>query len=63
MVEQSTIGGTMGDLGCVPSKTLIKAAEVCYHASWENFKGMAACPPPSEWQTVLRQKDELIARQ
>ena len=61
MVEQSTIGGTCVNIGCVPSKTLIKAAEVCYHASYSNFKGMAACPPPSEWQTVLRQKDELIA--
>ena len=27
----------------------------------DNIKRMAACPPPSEWPTVLRQKDELIA--
>ncbi|HWZ42650.1 MAG TPA: mercury(II) reductase [Candidatus Saccharimonadales bacterium] len=61
IVEQATIGGTCVNVGCVPSKTLIKAAEVCYHASYSNFKGMAACPPPSEWGMVLKQKDELVA--
>ena len=61
IVEQGTIGGTCVNIGCVPSKTLIRAAEVCYHATYSNFKGMAACPPPSEWQTVVKQKDELVS--
>lgn len=61
IVEQGMIGGTCVNIGCVPSKTLIKAAEVCYNASYSNFKGMAACPPPSEWGMVLKQKDELVA--
>jgi mercuric reductase len=61
IVEQGTIGGTCVNIGCVPSKTLIKAAEVCYRASYSNFKGMTACPPPSEWGMVLKQKDELVA--
>lgn len=61
MLEQSTIGGTCVNIGCVPSKTLIKAAEVCYHATYSNVKGMAACPPPSEWQTIIKQKDKLVA--
>jgi mercuric reductase len=61
IVEPGTIGGTCVNIGCVPSKTLIKAAEVCYHAAYSNFKGMTACPPPSEWQLVIKQKDELVA--
>lgn len=61
IVEQGTIGGTCVNIGCVPSKTLIKAAEICYHAAYSNFKGMDTCPPPREWQTVIRQKDELVA--
>ncbi|MBI5631997.1 MAG: FAD-dependent oxidoreductase, partial [Nitrospirae bacterium] len=60
IVEAATIGGTCVNIGCVPSKTLIKAAEICYHSAYSNFKGMAACPPPSEWQAVIRQKDELV---
>jgi mercuric reductase len=61
IVEEGTIGGTCVNIGCVPSKTLIKAAEICYHAAYSNFEGMTACPPPSDWQRVVRQKDELVA--
>ena len=61
IVEQGTIGGTCVNIGCVPSKTLIKAADVCYHAAYSNFKGLAACAPPSEWHKVVQQKDELVA--
>lgn len=61
IVEEGTIGGTCVNIGCVPSKTLIKAAEICYHAAYPNFEGMAACPPPSDWQRVVYQKDELVA--
>jgi mercuric reductase len=61
IVEEGTIGGTCVNIGCVPSKTLIKAAEICYHTAYPNFEGLAACPPPSDWQRVVRQKDELVA--
>jgi len=61
IVEAGTIGGTCVNIGCVPSKTLIKAAEICYHAAYSSFDGMAACPPPSDWQRVVQQKDELVA--
>jgi len=29
IIEKATIGGTCVNIGCVPSKTLIKAAELC----------------------------------
>ena len=61
IVEGETIGGTCVNIGCVPSKTLIKAAEIFYHASYSNFKGMTACPPSSDWQAVIKQKDELVS--
>src|SRR3990170_2904987 len=38
-----------------------KAAEICSHAAYSSFDGMAACPPPSDWQRVVEQKDELVA--
>ncbi|MES4784969.1 MAG: mercury(II) reductase, partial [Nitrospiraceae bacterium] len=58
---EGAIGGTCVNIGCVPSKTLIKAAEICYHAAYSHFEGLTACPPPSDWQRVIRQKDELVA--
>lgn len=61
IVEKGTIGGTCVNIGCVPSKTLIKAAELCYHSAYPQFEGLTACPPPSDWQRVVRQKDELVA--
>jgi mercuric reductase len=60
IVEKGTVGGTCVNIGCVPSKTLIKAAEICYHSTYPQFEGLTACPPPSDWQRVVQQKDELI---
>ncbi len=61
IVEAGTIGGTCVNIGCVPSKTLIKAAEICYHSAYPKFEGLTACPPPADWQRVVQQKDELVA--
>jgi mercuric reductase len=60
IVEVGTIGGTCVNIGCVPSKTLIRAAELCYKSAYPRFQGLTACPPPSEWQKVIQQKDELV---
>ncbi len=61
IIEAGTIGGTCVNIGCVPSKTLIKAAEVCYKSAYPKFEGLTACPPPADWQRVVQQKDELVA--
>lgn len=61
MIESGTIGGTCVNVGCVPSKTLIKAAELCYRSAYPGFEGLTACPPPSDWQRVIQQKDDLVA--
>lgn len=61
IIEKGTLGGTCVNIGCVPSKTLIKAAEICYHSAYPAFEGLSACPPPSDWQRVVQQKDELVA--
>lgn len=61
IVESGTIGGTCVNIGCVPSKTLIRAAELCYKSAYPRFEGLTACPPPSDWQRVVEQKNELVA--
>ncbi len=60
IIEKGTIGGTCVNVGCVPSKTLIRAAEQCFKCSYHDFEGLAACPPPDDWQKVIRQKDKLV---
>ncbi len=61
IIESGTIGGTCVNVGCVPSKTLIRAAEDCYRRSYSNFEGLAACPEPQDWQRIIQMKDELVA--
>jgi len=61
VIESGTIGGTCVNVGCVPSKTLIRAAENCYKCTYQNFQGLAACPQPSDWQQIVRMKDEIVA--
>lgn len=61
IIESGTIGGTCVNVGCVPSKTLIRAAEDCYECSYHNFEGLASCPPPEDWQRIVQRKDELVA--
>lgn len=61
IVESGTIGGTCVNIGCVPSKTLIRAAELCYKSAYPRFEGLTACPPPSDWQLVVEQKNQLVA--
>ena len=61
IIESGTIGGTCVNVGCVPSKTLIRAAEDCYKRSYHDFEGKAACPAPQDWQRIIQMKDELVA--
>jgi mercuric reductase len=60
IVEKGTIGGTCVNVGCVPSKTLIKAAELRHHAAHPPFAGLPACSQPSDWGAVSQQKDSLV---
>jgi mercuric reductase len=59
IIEKGTIGGTCVNVGCVPSKTLIRAAEQCYKHSYHNFEGLAACPPPENWRQIIQSRGVL----
>ncbi len=60
LVEGATIGGTCVNIGCVPSKNLIRAAELVYHSAHPAHEGLAACGPTTNWQQVIQQKDDLV---
>lgn len=61
MVEESTIGGTCVNVGCVPSKTLIRAAETKHLAEHPRFKGFESRPVPVSFETIIREKDDLVS--
>jgi mercuric reductase len=60
LVEASTIGGTCVNVGCVPSKTIIRAAEVHHRAGHHPFQGAARIHAAGDWGAVIAQKDELV---
>jgi len=62
LIGDGTIGGTCVNVGCVPSKTLIRAAEAIHHANAASrFKGIAAKAQLEQWQKMIAQKDELVS--
>lgn len=61
-IGHGTIGGTCVNVGCVPSKTLIRAAEALYGASaLGRFAGLNGNANVTDWQALVAQKDDLVA--
>jgi len=54
------IGGTCVNVGCVPSKTLIRAAETAYHATHSNFSGIKPKGVDIDFARVIKDKKELV---
>jgi mercuric reductase len=61
IVEAGTMGGTCVNVGCVPSKTLIRAVETVHQAGAHRFQGIHTVPGQIEWPKVIAQKDKLVA--
>jgi mercuric reductase len=61
IVERGILGGTCVNFGCVPSKTLIRAAEAHHRASHHGFDGVRATTCPIDLRAVVAQKRALVA--
>jgi mercuric reductase len=61
IVEATMMGGTCVNVGCVPSKTLIRAVETAHRAGTHSFQGVHTASGRIEWPKVINQKDELVA--
>src|SRR5579875_3466332 len=61
LIGAGTIGGTCVNIGCVPSKTLIRAAEALHQAkAASRFAGSAATARLTDWAAPMAQKDALV---
>jgi mercuric reductase len=62
LVGHGTIGGTCVNVGCVPSKVMIRAAEAIHgaHAA-KRFPGLSGQAQVDDWQTLIESKDDLVA--
>ncbi len=61
MIERGTIGGTCVNIGCVPSKTLLRAGEIQHLAGHHPFAGLATAAGPVGMSRLTAQKDDLVA--
>ena len=62
MIEHGTVGGTCVNIGCVPSKAMLRAAEV-YHAAGHNpHVGAPTSTGPVALDELVAQKDALVER-
>lgn len=62
MIEAGTLGGTCVNVGCVPSKTLIRAAEARHRRTHHEFSGIPRTDGMPDWNLVRGQKDALVSR-
>lgn len=60
MVERGIIGGTCVNIGCVPSKTLLRAGEINHLAANHPFAGLKTQAGPVDMAALTQQKDELV---
>ncbi|GIW73129.1 MAG: mercuric reductase [Planctomycetota bacterium] len=61
LVHAGTIGGTCVNVGCVPSKTLIRAAEAHHRAARSRFRGIETSSRVRDFAAVIVHKEELVA--
>ncbi len=54
------IGGTCVNVGCVPSKTLLRAAESVHRAQHPGFAGIESSGRVADFGAVARQKTEMV---
>ena len=55
------LGGTCVNVGCVPSKFLIRAAESIHHASHSPFEGISPKGADVDFKKIIQQKKKLVA--
>ena len=56
------IGGTCVNVGCVPSKTLLRAADILHRTANNPFKGIEVSGKLADFGEVIRQKRELVEK-
>jgi mercuric reductase len=60
IAEAGIVGGTCVNVGCVPSKTLIRAAEAHHRRAHHGFLGVPTTDGRVDWLAIRHQKDALV---
>ncbi len=60
MIERGTVGGTCVNVGCIPSKALLAAAEARHRAGAQSFPGIRTDAGPVGMSALVAGKDEIV---
>jgi mercuric reductase len=60
MIERGTVGGTCVNIGCVPSKTMLRAGEINHLASRNPFDGLNTNAGSVDLASLVEQKNVLV---
>jgi mercuric reductase len=60
MIERDTIGGTCVNIGCIPSKALLAAAEARHRAGLRRFPGITTATGPVDFAALIAGKREIV---
>jgi mercuric reductase len=60
MVERSIVGGTCVNVGCIPSKALLAAAEARHVGTDARFPGIATSAAPTDMAGLIAGKSEIV---
>jgi mercury(II) reductase len=61
VIEGGVLGGSCVNVGCVPSKALLRAAEAFHKAGHHPFRGIQTQAQRVELEQVIEQKDALVS--
>lgn len=61
VVGEGTIGGTCVNVGCVPSKNMIRATKILHKATIaDRFSGIEASSKLVDWRALVQQKQDMV---
>ncbi|MBE7567922.1 mercury(II) reductase [Acidithiobacillus thiooxidans] len=60
MIEKGTLGGTCVNIGCVPSKIMIRAAQMAHWQRAHPFQGLGHCEPTVERVALVAQQQQRV---
>jgi mercuric reductase len=60
MIEHGTVGGTCVNIGCIPSKVLLAAAEARHRAGLRRFPGISTEAGPVDFPALIAGKREIV---
>jgi dihydrolipoamide dehydrogenase len=61
IIEQSHLGGTCLNNGCIPSKALLASAELLHHIQHAGELGVEVGPAKANWEKIQARKDKVLA--